>query len=134
MKKFVTARIKTNAGTFYCNFKSLSDNEQLYTCNGRTLYQCYARPSVYKVRAYEDCIRIVHQIFDIITSNCSRNSCEYYQYGIPSYNTNIFTFNANFYKDNNVIARLHCTNIKTEIEIADEYISLFNIEYIKRGC
>lgn len=138
MKKFVTANITTEEGTFYCNFKTLSNNECLPICNGRTLHDCYARPSDSKVFAYNYCVQIVHTIINAIRSTYAQFSNDYlcfgYDYGISGFNTSMFTFNANFYKDNILIGRLHCTHTKTELEIADDYIQLLDIEYLKGGC
>lgn len=138
MKKFEITKFTTKDCTFHCNFKTLSNNEELPICKSRTLYDCYAHPSNSKIIAYNYCVIIVHTIIKSIRS--AYEQCSYddylsfgYDYGISAFNTNMFTFNANFYKDNILIGRLHCTHTKTELELADDYIHLFDIEYLKGG-
>lgn len=60
------------------------NNKLKPTYNLKALNECYARPSYYKQRAYNDCFDFVEDLrynnFDII------------DWGVASYNTSMFTF------------------------------------------
>lgn len=70
--------------------------EKLFSRKGKTIYQCYERPSTTKEVIYNRLVEDIAEIKDYIalTSKIDINNLEVYDYGILSYNGFMFTFGA----------------------------------------
>lgn len=77
----------------------------------KTLFQCYGKPSKIKQDIYRDCIKIVNAIEDYFGTNSVED------YGVISYNVNVFTFGANIVKNGELIAVYYETKTRREIYI-----------------
>ena len=75
------------------------------------LNECYGRYSIYKENAYRFCVDRVRDLQAFFKcDNC-------YEYGVNSYNTCFFTFGANFYREDELIATYYETSTRREITL-----------------
>ena len=91
---------------------------------GTRLSDCYKTCSVAKQGAYDDCMALFSDIYEIvfkILDNPAFN-CDY---GICGYNQMMFSFGAYFELNGKVICSLYCTHTRTEISVIPEYYDIF---------
>lgn len=79
--------------------------------NFKTLFECYNKPSIIKQDIYKECIKKVNAIEDYFGGNSIED------YGVLSYNFNMFTFGANIVKNGELIAVYYETKTRREIWI-----------------
>lgn len=85
----------------------------LHDC--KTLYSCYARPSVYKANIYIEWLKWMCDInrkWDIDKGNCYISN-----FGISSYNAQTYTLAGDYYENGNFIGTIKITKAYNRIYI-----------------
>lgn len=82
----------------------------------KTLNECYNNCSEYKQSAYRNCVENTLEIEKHINAHSK------WEYGVYSYNTCMFSFAANFYKDGELIATYYETRTRRELRVKEGVI------------